>query len=153
MSEVAIEDAADSRTEERTFRASLRENFQLDDRKGRAAILSAILFLVTPTLAVFLTAWLLVLVIPAALLSVIGLAGWAQGSGSAGRLGATGLVMTFNGIALMVGLFLAGFIYDFFVTGKNPHETEAVAFGYTTVHIMLGVGLLLYDNYRHTYGE
>jgi hypothetical protein len=100
--------------------------------------------------AVFLSPWLLVLLIPAALLSAVGLRGSAAaGAGSAGHLGATGLVLTFNGIALMVGLFLAGFVYDFFVSGDNPHETQAVAFGFTTVHVMLGIGLLLYDNYRH----
>ncbi len=152
MSSRTIEDVTDSRTEER-FRASLGENFRLDDRRGRSAILGGILFLVTPTLAVFLSPWLLVLVIPAALLSTVGLAAGARGSSSVGRLGATGLVMTFNGVALMVGLFLAGFIYDFFLAGENPHETEAVAFGYTTVHIMLGIGLLLYDNYRHARTE
>lgn len=153
MAGQAIEDVADPRTEQRSFRETFRQSFRTNEPRGQAAIAAAILFLVTPTLAVFISPWVLVLVIPAALLSAVGLRSAAGGSGSAGRLGATGLVVTFNGIALILGLFIAGFIYDFFVSGENPHETQAVAFGFTTVHVMLGVGLLLYDNYRHARGS
>jgi hypothetical protein len=137
------------RPKEHRVRAAFRKNFSTDNPRGQAAIASAVLFLVAPSLALFVSTWFLLLVIPAAILSVVGL-GSLSGSQSASRLAATGTVMAFNGATLMIALFLAGFISDFVVGGRSPHQTEAVAFGYTTVHIMLGAGLLLVDNYRHS---
>lgn len=131
---------------DRSIRDSIRENFRLDNPRGQAAVASGVLFLIAPALALFVSTWLLLLVIPAAALSIVGLGG---GSRSASALRSVGVVMAFNGAALMLGLFLAGFIADFVVNERGSHETEAVAFGYTTVHIMLGVGLMMVDHYRH----
>ncbi len=138
-----------------SFTHALRTHFSLADRRGQAAVISAGLFIATPILAVFASKLFLLLLVPAVLLSVVGLPrleslGRAR---SAPRIGATGLVMTFNGIALMVSLFVVGFTLDFLVSGRAEHTSIAVAYGYTTVHIMLGVGLMLYDNYRHTQSD
>src|SRR5687767_9996351 len=132
-------------TEQSTVSASIRDNFKLDNPRGQAAVASALLFLVAPSLAVFVSTWYLLLLVPAALLSAVGFGGGSSTS----RWRSTGVVMTFNGVTLMVALFVVGFITDFILNGRGPHETEAVAFGFTTVHIMLGVGLMLVDHYRH----
>jgi hypothetical protein len=136
--------------EEPAYRRFLRQSFRLDNPRGQAAAVGALIFLLTPILSVFVSTWFLWLVVPGVLLSVAGLRAWhTTQTGTGGRLGATGMIMTANGIALMVALFVVGFISDFLVSGDNPHETDSVVFGYTTVHIMLGVGLMLVDNYRH----
>ena len=139
----------DADLEQGTIRRSIRGTFRPDTTRGRAAVASGLLFLAGPILGVFVSRWFFLLLIPAVLLSVVGLASDRARSGTAGRLGATGLVMTFNGVALMIALFVVGFISDFLVSGQDEHETSSVALGYTTVHVMLGIGLMLYDNYRH----
>lgn len=130
---------------------SLRATFRPTNPRGQAAIASLVLFLLAPILGVFVSRWFFLLLLPAAGLSVMGLAGGERGA-KANRSGAIGLIMTFNGIALMLSLFIVGFIADFLRTSRNEHETSSVAVGYTALHIMLGVGLMLYDNYRHRAG-
>jgi type III secretory pathway component EscR len=130
---------------------SFRDTFRLDTGRGQAATLSLVLFLAAPILGVFVSRWFFLLLVPAVLLSIVGLLGGGSSRNARG-LGGIGLVMAFNGVALMISLFVVGFIADFLRTGQNDHETSSVAVGYTTVHAMLGVGLMLYDNYRHRSG-
>jgi hypothetical protein len=144
---------ADTVREEPMPRGSvLREVYRLDSTRGKAALLSAILFLVTPSLAFYGSNFFLLLFVPALLLSLVGLSGNVGGSGGGRtrRLAATGYLMVLNGTLVIVALFLFGFINDFLLNNEDEAtRTQTIGIGFTTVHIMLGLGLLLVDHYRH----
>lgn len=100
---------------------------------GLFVVLTALTFLASPVFA-------FLLVIPV-VLSMNGLRG---SSGSSGRLRTTGEIMIFNGVVLMLSLLIVGFIRDFLLA-EPAGSDQAVAFAYTTVHVMLGLGLFLFD--------
>lgn len=75
------------------------------------------------------------------LLSLVGI---RPRNNEAGRIAATGEVMVFNGVVLIMALLLVGFIRDFLL-GHPTVVDDAVGFAFTTVHVMLGVGLFLVD--------
>jgi hypothetical protein len=121
---------------------------------GLAAVIAAALFIVTPSLALFSSDLFLLLFIPAVLLSAVRIRNVDPSKRSAmGPLARTGFLMVFNGAILILGLFVLGFISDFLIEGERELKSEVVGFSFTTVHVMLGIGLLLVDNYRHASRE
>ncbi len=117
---------------------------------GLAAVAGAILFVVTPSLALFSSDLFLLLFIPAVLLSAVRMRrSGARGRGAMGAIARTGFLMVFNGAVLIVAMFVLGFLTDFVIGGEQEAKSEMVGFSFTTVHVMLGIGLLLVDNYRH----
>ena len=132
-------------------RSVVREVYRLDSTRGKAAVLSALLFLATPSLAFYVSNIFLLLFVPALLLSLAGLSGnlGGGGGGRSRRIAATGYLMVLNGTLVIVALFLFGFINDFVLSEDEATRTQTIGIGLTTVHIMLGVGLLLVDHYRH----
>jgi hypothetical protein len=113
--------------------------------KRPGALLAAILF-VTGTILAFLTSEIyLILFVPAMALSLISLGGYhTSGPGSTRRLFQTGAALVFNGVVLMLALFIVGFVHDF-LGARTTTVEESVVLAFTTVHIMLGAGLLLLD--------
>jgi hypothetical protein len=127
---------------------SLRGAFRIDTPAGRMALAGAALFVITPSLAFFgSNAWL-VLFVPGVALSAMGLRGMGTTRASS-RLAQTGFVIAFNGVLLIVALFVLGFIEDFLLSSERGLRSEVVGLSFTIVHVMLGVGLLLVDHYRH----
>jgi hypothetical protein len=121
---------------------------------GTAAIAGAILFVVTPSLALFGSDLFLLLFIPAVLLSGVRMRQSNVGGPKLmGAIARTGFLMVFNGAVLIVAMFVLGFLADFVIGGEREVKSQMVGFSFTIVHIMLGVGLLLVDNYRHMTGD
>ena len=126
---------------------TLREVFRVDTRQGLIAVISAVLVIVGAPLAYFVSNVFLLLLAAALLLSLLAMP--RAGGDRTGRLAAGGYAMAFNGALLIVALFIVGFIGDFISSPRQGLRSEAVGLGFTTVHILLGIGLLLVDNYRH----
>lgn len=82
-----------------------------------------------------------VLLLVPVLLSFTGL---RQPGDRSGRLRASGEVMVFNGMVLLVSLILVGFVRDFLLARPEVLD-ETVALAYTIVHVMLGLGLFFVD--------
>ena len=127
----------------------MRSAFRLDTTRGKTAALGALLFVITPSLAFFLSVWSLLLLIPAAALSFVGLRDAHGTEGAQSPLGRSGFVLVVNGTLLVIALFAAGLIEDFILREEPALNYQAMALGLTTVHVLLGVGLLLVDQYRH----
>ncbi|MGH2812642.1 MAG: hypothetical protein ACRDI1_08030 [Actinomycetota bacterium] len=109
------------------------------------ALLAAALFVAGTILAFLTSAAFLLLFIPAMGLSFLSLRGYqAHRPGSARRLVQTGAALVFNGMVLILALFIVGFVHDF-LGARTTTVEESVVLAFTTVHIMLGVGLLLLD--------
>jgi hypothetical protein len=130
----------------------LRSTFDPSTSKGRFGVASAILFVITPQLSAFVSNLFLLLLVPAILMSAIGLRNlhgdrWSRG------ISRTGLLMTFNGALLIVSLFVLGFVSDFLLVDEESLRLHFVGVGFTTVHLMLGLGLLLMDDSRHEAGD
>lgn len=114
----------------------------------RRSLLIAALFVGVTALTFLVSRGFAVLfLIPVAL----SLASVGGSRGRVDRLKATGEVMVFNGIVLMVALLIVGFIRDFLLVSPEVLDT-AVGFAYTTVHVMLGLGLFFHD-YRTLEGS
>ena len=128
-------------------RSNLREAFDPDTTRGKLAIVTALLVLIGPSLATFVSSVFLLLLGAALALSLLSVAR-AQGEGST-VLARTGYAMAANGVLLIVGLFIVGILGDFFLSPREGLVTASVGAGFTTVHILLGIGLLVVDNYRH----
>ena|SRR5687767_10201074 len=128
----------------------LREAFRMDTWRGRLAVVSAVLILITPTLATYVSTAFLVLLVVAVVLS---LASVSQSGGKPGTastpLARAGYAMAVNGVLLIVALFIDGFLSDFIVDAPSETVTTRVGIGFTTVHILLGIGLLIVDDQRH----
>jgi hypothetical protein len=135
-----------SSTEHRSI-PGLKDVFRLDTRQGLLAIASAALVIVGAPLAYFTSNVFLLLLAGALVLSLLAMP--RAGGDRPGRLASAGYAMAFNGGLLIVALFLVGFIGDFISSPRQGLRSEAVGLGFTTVHILLGIGLLLVDNYRH----
>ncbi|MGQ0679763.1 MAG: hypothetical protein ACT4OM_08950 [Actinomycetota bacterium] len=106
----------------------------------RAQIIAALFVLATGLTFLVSVAFAALLVVPVAL----SLAGARRAGDGADRLRTTGEVMVFNGVVLMVSLLLVGFIRDFLLASPAVLD-NTVAFAYTTVHVMLGLGLFFFD--------
>jgi len=129
----------------------LRETFDLGTARGRAAVAAAGIFVVTPFLAFAVSRLFLLFFIPALALLLVGIRGVrAEDRSWAARMGRTGLVLAVNGALLMLALFTLGFVRDFVSSDRQELRAEVVGVAFTIVHVLLGVGLLLVDNYRHT---
>jgi hypothetical protein len=130
--------------------SALREAFRTDTARGKLAVVTAALVIVTPILATFVSRVFLVLLVVALVLSLVSVA--RAGSGSAGPsrpLARAGYAMAVNGVLLIIALFLTGIIGDFFVAPREGVVTSAIGAGFTTVHILLAIGLILVDDHRH----
>ena len=134
--------------------ASLRDAFRPDTWRGRLALVIAGLVLIAPSLSTFVSSGFLVLLAVALVLSLVGL---TRDAGEAGRrstrLARAGYAMAANGVLLIIGLFLVGFLGDFVLSAREGLVTASVGAGFTTVHILLGIGLLVVDDQRHTQRE
>jgi hypothetical protein len=132
---------------------SLKNTFRLDTWRGRAGALSALLFVITPSLAFFVSVGYLLLLVPAAALSFVGLRDVHDLGEAQSPIARSGFVMVVNGTLLVAALFAAGFIEDFVLTEEPELNSRTMALGLTTVHVLLGLGLLLVDQYRHARRE
>jgi hypothetical protein len=130
--------------------ATLRDAFRLDTWRGKLAVAAAALILVGPSLATFVSPVFLVLLVIALALSLLGAArSGAPSSGASTPLARAGYAMAVNGVLLIVALFVDGFLGDFVVRPREGALTASVGVGFTTVHILLGIGLLIVDDQRH----
>ena len=143
-----------ARLEERPSPSFMKDVVWPNPGVGSAAVAATILFIVTPSLALFSSDLFLLLFIPAVLLSAVRMRNVDVSRRSAmGPLARTGFLMVFNGAVLILAMFILGFISDFFISGEREIKSEMVGLSFTTVHVMLGIGLLLVDNYRHASRE
>jgi hypothetical protein len=129
---------------------SLRDAFRVDTTRGKLAIATAVLVLITPSLATFVSPVFLVLLVVALALSLTAVFGVGGDVGQPStRLARAGYAMALNGVLLIIALFIAGFLGDFVIEAREGTHAASVGFGFTTVHILLGLGLLIVDDYRH----
>jgi hypothetical protein len=131
-----------------TTAQDVREAFRGDTTRGRLAIATALLVLVSPSLATFISPWFLVLLAVALAFSFFGLVGSGT-TGRSTRLARAGYAMAVNGVLLIIALFVDGFLGDFVISSQRGLMSTSVGAGFTTVHILLGVGLLVVDDHRH----
>lgn len=132
--------AARSRTTKKDA-GSFWDAFRPDSERGLLALGAIALFLITPPLGYFVSAWFFLL-LPV---------GWAlslfahlrePGLNRQQRLIRTGQAVAVNGVALFAALFFTGFVADFLL-GDTEHIEESVGAGFSTVHVLFGTGLLL----------
>ena len=132
--------AAKSRTAKNDT-GSFWDAFRPDSERGLLALGAIVLFLITPPLGYFVSAWFFLL-LPV---------GWAlslfahlrePGLNRQQRLIRTGQAVAVNGVALFVALFFTGFVADFLL-GDAEHIDQSVGAGFSTVHVLFGTGLLL----------
>lgn len=121
------------------------ERAKLAPWRSRPAILGGLLFVVATSLVFLVSRLYFFLYLPALLMSMRGIRELhGHRAGSSRRLASTGGVMVFNGIVLILSLFIVGFIRDFLQAHPATLD-ESVAVALTTVHLMLGAGLFLLD--------
>jgi hypothetical protein len=129
--------------------ASIRDTFNWGTSRGKLAILTAVLVLITPTIATYVSPWFLVLLVVALVLSLAGLARASGGGPTSTPLARVGYAMAVNGVLLIVALFIDGILGDFIIDRREGGISASVGVGFTTVHILLGIGLLIVDDHRH----
>lgn len=134
-----------------TERFSARRIFRPDAPGGALAIAVALIMLITPTLAYVFSQAFLVLLPIALILSLLAIPRLAQASHAeqVSRAGQAGYAMAFNGVLLIIGMFFVGILDDFVLDDEAHLEAHSVGLAFTVVHILLAIGLLLVDNFRH----
>lgn len=129
---------------------ALREAFRTDTARGKLAVLTAALVLITPILATFVSRAFLVLLALALVLSLVSVSrAGSVSSGPSRPLARAGYAMAVNAVLLIIALFVTGIIGDFFVEHREGTVPTAIGVGFTTVHILLAIGLILIDDHRH----
>jgi hypothetical protein len=137
--------AAESRTAKKDT-GSFWDAFRPDSEHGLLALGAIGLFLITPPLGYFVSAWLFLLLPVGWALSLFAHLREPELSRQQ-RLIRTGQAVAVNGVALFIALFFTGFVADFLV-GDKQHIEESVGAGFSTVHVLFGTGLLLSEARR-----
>lgn len=130
---------------------SFRSIFRPDSPGGTLALVVGAIVLITPTLAYVFSQAFLVLLPVALVVSLLAIPRLAQSQQDeqVTRAGQAGYAMAFNGVLLVIGMFFVGILDDFFLDDDVDLAAHSVGLAFTVVHILLAVGLLLVDNFRH----
>lgn len=118
------------------------ETFRPDSERGLLSLGAIALFLLTPPLGYFVSAWFFLLLPVGWVLSLMAHLRGQPGLSRQQRLIRAGQAVAVNGVALFIALFFTGFVSDFLL-GDREHIEESVGAGFSTVHVLFGTGLLL----------
>jgi hypothetical protein len=131
---------------------SVRRFFRPDSPEGALGLIAGVIVLITPTLAYVFSQAFLVLLAVGLVLNLLAISRMARArpDEQITRAGQAGYAMAVNGVLLIIGLFFVGILDDFALSSRdNKLDPSSIGFAFTTVHILLAVGLLLVDNLRH----
>jgi hypothetical protein len=127
--------------------ASFWEAFRPDSERGVLSLAAIALFLLTPPLGYFVSAWFFLLLPIGWALSLTAHLRGQAGLSRQQRLIRAGQAVAVNGVALFIALFFTGFVSDFLLSDRE-HIEESVGAGFSTVHVLFGTGLLLSEARR-----
>lgn len=133
-----------TRSTEPTPPGTFWDTYRPSSGRGLVAIASVILLLLTPSLAYFVSNVFLLLFPLAWALSIAAHSG-ERGLTRNQRLLRTGQTLAFNGLVLIVAMFVVGFVGDFILDPKAETLTTAIGAGFTTIHVLFGTGLVIRD--------
>lgn len=129
--------------------SSLLKGFRLDTTSGRGEFITLILVFLGPILAFFVSTWFLLVLVAALAASLVTIPRVARARGEqVSRVAQAGLAMTVNGALLFLSMIVIGFIDDFVYHGREGFRGSTVAGILTVVHILLGVGLQVWDTFK-----